>query len=366
MFKKAISLVLFATVTISNLAYSHPVNRNSEPKTPSGNRNTLLTPALLTTKTNKNGDSSLSNIAEQFKNRPWQYAEAQQHIVLPYTSSLWDFEKNLLEDISRRNSKAKSRLSSRIDFNKALLDSNKQQLDCLTELHIIEQKSHEDSLLTAKIVSDSTLSVKYGDLFENINQVYKDTDLGLKRQIWFSNVYRSVTLLMVSKHLNGFKTNLKQQPKSNKQIFFNANIQILKDSLNAAYATFNIDADRGILRKMIGDAANFSLIQRVTAVNKIVSRQNGTREGLDQFIDDTFGFSRLKDENYVLNTLLKSPASISNYNDAMLIFEHDLANQMVELQNIDMQRKSLLEQYFADYLNLKSTLATTSFTLSKP
>jgi hypothetical protein len=296
------------------------------------------------------GDTGLS-----YKNLPWQFTDQQQNISLPYASALLKIQKDVLTDIASRNPKAASKLASRLEAVTVLYENEIRQIAALSEVHLLDQKFEGDSLLNANIAANNELSAKYGNLFNDIDRIYKDMNMDLKRHIWLTTIYSSTSLLGVSMHLNAFKRNLKRQPNANKQAFFNANIEALRSVLNNAYASFDVDADRRILRKMIGEAATFAPNQRISPIQKIISKQNGSSEGLDQFINETFGFSKLKDENYVLNTLLKSPASILNYNDAMLVFEKDLADQIEQLRPLEKQRTALLAQYLAKYLELKST-----------
>lgn len=341
MIKKAALLVLLLTATICHISFGHSVISNLQ---------------YTTSKSEVTSDTSFADTSGTFRNQPLDFTYQQETIALPYSLSLYEFERNLLLEISARKPKAELVLETRIDAANNLFLNAKRQVAWLAESDIVKQKSREDSIMKAKIALDTAFSSKYGNLFNNMDQVYKEINMDLKRRIWLDNVYRSTTLLRVSKYLNNFKASLMHQPKANKQGFFDAHVIQLKDSLKNEYATFDVDADREMLRKMIGDAATFSLNQRISAIQKIVSRQNGTREGLDRFINDTFGLSRLKDSNYVLNNILKSPASIANYNDALLNFEDDITEQKVQLQKTEAQRDVLLKQYLANYISLKTIL----------
>ncbi|MDB5021368.1 MAG: dipeptidyl-peptidase 7 [Pedobacter sp.] len=292
--------------------------------------------------------------AIEYRTLPLQHALHQQQESLAYSSRLLDFQKNVLEEIANINPKAQLKLARRLNTVHNLHENFEQQQTVLKEITLHDQKNTLDSLLKADLARDTGLQARYGNLLGQIDNLFNAINIDLKRHLWLKNIHKSTILLSVSNHLNVFKAQIKQQSSGNKQAFFNDNIEALKRDLKNDYASFDVDADRRILRRMIGEAATFSPNQRIAAIDKIVSRTNATNESLDEFINDTFGLSKLKDQQYVLNSLLKSPISISNYNDAMLIFENNLSDQITQLSTLELQRLAVLDRYIADYEKLKS------------
>jgi hypothetical protein len=112
---------------------------------------------------------------------------------------------------------------------------------------------------------------------------------------------------------------------------------------------------------MMQDAIAFYLNQRVAAVDKIVGRQSDSNVAIDNFINDAFGLSRLKDENYVLNTLLQSVQNLASYNDGLLTFEDDISRQTAELKPEKDRREGVLNKLMGDYVNVKEQFVKKGF-----
>jgi hypothetical protein len=352
MIKKALLLVPILLAAITQFAYSSAAQGKLElqvlQQQDLGGANSMPESAEK---------SNLADSSLNYENLPWQFSFQQQKINLPYASLLLKLQKDVLTEIANQRPKSESKLKSRLIAVNEKYEANESQLIKISNGNFLEKKFREDSLLKIKIAADTLLAAKYGTLFNDIDRLVKDISMDSKRRIWLTSIYESTTLLNVSKQINRFKRSLAQQSSTNKQAFFDANVQALKASLDSTYSSFDLDGDRRILRNMMAEAASFGPNQHISAIQKIISRQNATNESLDRFINDTFGLSRLKDQNYVLNTLLKSATRLASYNDTMLIFEKDLAVQVLQLSASDVQRKALLDRFLADYSTIRAKLA---------
>ncbi|RYG04395.1 MAG: S46 family peptidase, partial [Chitinophagaceae bacterium] len=226
---------------------------------------------------------------------------------------------------------------------------------------LVVQKTQEDAALAQFINGNVDVKAQYGDLMNNIDQLYKQINSDANRDLWLSQIYTSTSLLNVSKQLNAFKTALASQSSSQKEAFFNNNVSRVKQSLNGIYEAYDIDVDRKILKKMLSDATAFNSIQRVGAVDKITSKGSSNEAMINDFINDSFGLSRLKDKDYVFNNLLKSSKSLSDYNDAILEFEKSIAKQIADLKPEKDRRDGVLNKLMGDYVNVKEKFLKKGF-----
>ena len=153
---------------------------------------------------------------------------------------------------------------------------------------------------------------------------------------------------------------MKQQPQENKSTFYSAHLEEFKNELTNAYTDFDAETERQILRMLIIEATRLAPNQRVLAIQKIASRSTASKESINRFVNDIFEFSRLKDPGYVLNRLLKSPGLLTNYNDALLLFEIDLDRETKILQHASEQRNGALAEALASYVRLKRMYAAQS------
>ncbi|PYF76885.1 S46 family peptidase [Pedobacter nutrimenti] len=296
-----------------------------------------------------------------FRHRPAAFIEYQQKFVLPYTSELYSFQNNAMENAGKKDKGTAIRLATRIKRNANTLKNYQGKLQGLKGIDLISQKKQEDNALASFINENLEQKAKYGNLMTDIDQLYKLINGDAGRDLWLSQIYTSTSLLSVSKNINNFKDSLDATPQAEKQIYFDKNIEKVKKALSDIYNVYDLGSDKQIFTKMLSDAADLSQNQRVVAVDKITSKASSASSAIEQYIKETFNLSKLKEENYVLNTLLKSPKTLSAYNDGLLLFERDLNQQIVALKPEKDRRDGLLNKLMGDYVNVKEKFLKKDF-----
>lgn len=296
-----------------------------------------------------------------YRHRPAQFIEYQAKYVLPYTSDLYDFQNTTMETIGKKDKATEIKLATRIKRNANVMKNYRGKIAGIKGIDLIEQKKQEDSALATFINNNTDMKNQYGNLLSDIDNLYKLINSDANRDLWFGQIYTSTSLLNVAKNINIFKNELNKQPNAQKEIFFNNNIAKLKQILNTIYEAYDIDVDRRIFKKMLTDASAFTTNQKVSAVDKITGRTTNNEAGINEYINDTFGLTKLKDQEYVYNTLLKSVKNLSGYNDALLNFENDIAKQITELKPEKDRRDGLLNKLMGDYVNVKEKFLNKNF-----
>jgi hypothetical protein len=296
-----------------------------------------------------------------FRHRPAQFIAYQQQFVLPYTSELYDFQNTTMENISKKDKATALKLSARIKGNANVMKNYRGKLQGIKGINLVQEKLQEDLALAQFINSNTEIKAKYGNLMNDIDLLYKQINSDANRDLWLSQLYNSTSLLNVAKHINSFKTELDRSPSAQKDEFYAKNIDRLKQSLATIYAAYDIDVDRRILKKMMTDAAAFSTNQKVTSIEKIINKGTNNEAMINNFINDTYELTRLKDQNYVLNILLKSRRSVSDYNDGLLLLEADISKQIAALKPEKDRRDGVLNKLMGDYVNVKEKFLNKNF-----
>jgi hypothetical protein len=255
----------------------------------------------------------------------------------------------------------KTKLATRIKRNANVMKNYRGKLQGLQGIDLVSKKKAEDADLASFINGNVDVKAKYGNLMSDIDNLYKLINGDAKRDLWLTQIYNSTSLLNVSKNINIFKAALNAQPEAQKEAFFNQNLPKLKQFLSGAYESYDIDADRKIFKRMLTDAAGFPSNQQVNAVNKISSKSANSESVIDAYIENTFGLTKLKDSSYVFGTLFKSPKALIAYNDGLLKFETDIAQQINELKPEKDRREGILNKLMGDYVNVKEKFLKKDF-----
>jgi hypothetical protein len=296
-----------------------------------------------------------------FRHRPAQFVDYQDKFVLPYTSNLYDFQNATMENVGKKDKATEIKLATRIKRNANVMKNYRGKISGIRGIGLVAKKQEEDAALAQFINNNADVKAKYGSLLANIDELYKQINGDANRDLWLGQIYTSTSLLNVARNINNFKASLNGQPNADKQAFFDQNIGRLKTFLDGIYNAYDIDVDRRIFKKMLLDGNVLGRNQRVVAVDKITSRGNSAEVVIDEYINDAFGLTKLKDRNYVLNTLLKSSKSVNDYNDALLVFEKDIAKQIAELKPEKDRRDGVLNKLMGDYVNVKEKFLQKGF-----
>ncbi|MES2652371.1 MAG: S46 family peptidase [Bacteroidota bacterium] len=296
-----------------------------------------------------------------FRHRPAAFINYQEKYLLPYTSNLYDFQNTTMESIGKRDKTTELKLATRIKKNANVMKNYRGKLNGLKAIALVDQKRQEDAALAQFINSNIEVKARYGDLMTNIDQLYQQINGDANRELWMGQIYTSTSLLNIAKQLNTFKAAVESKPIAQKDAYFNANIDALKLTIGGIYNSFDIDVDRKILKKMMTDATRLSSNQRVSAIDKITSKGSSSETMMNDFIGETFSLSKLKEQSYILNTVLKSARSLQDYNDGLLQFEKDIAKQINELKPEKDRRDGVLNKLMGDYVNVKEKFLQKDF-----
>ncbi|MGV3546175.1 MAG: S46 family peptidase, partial [Pedobacter sp.] len=296
-----------------------------------------------------------------FRHRPAQFVAYQAQYVLPYTSELYDFQNATMENVGKKDKATEIKLATRIKRNANVMKNYRGKLAGIKGIDLVSKKQEEDAALAEFINGNVEVKAQYGNLMANIDQLYKQINGDANRDLWLSQIYNSTSLINVARNINIFKNALNQQPAAQKQAYFEANVARLKKVLSNIYDAYHIDVDRRIFKRMMLDAVAFTPNQRVAAVDKIINRGSNNEAMIDDYINDTFGLTKLKDQNFVFSNLLKSPKSVSDYNDGLLLLENDIARQIAELKPEKDRRDGVLNKLMGDYVNVKEKFLNKGF-----
>ncbi|MBB5440377.1 hypothetical protein HDC92_004078 [Pedobacter sp. AK017] len=295
-----------------------------------------------------------------FRHRPAQFIAYQQQFVLPYVSDLYDFQNTTMENAGKKDKATEIKLATRIKRNANVMKNYRGKLQGLKGIDLVGKKKAEDAELARFINNNVEVKARYGSLMTDIDNLYKLINGDAKRDLWLTQLYNSTSLLGVSKNINIFKADLEAQPANQQEAFFKQNLPRLKEFLSGNYASYDIEADKNIFKKMLTDAAALPSDQQVNALS-ILNLTSDSEKEISRFIDKTFNISKLKDSAYVFHTLLASPGSLTAYSDPLLVFEKAIARQIAELKSEKDRREGILNKLMGDYVNVKEKFLKKDF-----
>lgn len=286
-----------------------------------------------------------------FRHRPAQYIEYQQQFLLPYISKLYAFQNNAMIEAGKTDKAVEIGLATRIKRNANTMKNYQGKMKGLRTIQLVDSKKAEDAALAAFISKDAGLKTKYGTLLSDIDALYSQVFADADREMWLGQIHTSTSLLNVSRQLNAFKAGMDQS--SDKAAFFQQNLPRLKQILVSIYGSYHFTADSIILNKMLADGFALPATQSITALEVI--------ENPTEFANVSLAKTRLRDQDYVMNELLKSPESLTKFSDPLLAFQLQLQAQIDALRPEQDRREGVLNKLMGDYVAVKEQFQQKNF-----
>ncbi|PST83207.1 S46 family peptidase [Pedobacter yulinensis] len=295
-----------------------------------------------------------------FRHRPADFISYQQNYLLPYTSELYDFQNKAMETAGKKDAATALRLATRIKRNANVMKNYRGKLQGLQGIDLVAEKRKEDADLAAFIDDNAALRSRYGSLMKDIGALYKLIYSDAYRDMWLSQIYSSTSLLKVAGTLNSFRTELSTQPATARQAHFNERLPAVKKEIEAIYDSFDADADRRILGRMLADAAALPQNQRITAADRLSGRGAGAAAA-EQQAEKLIGSTRLSRKQFVMDELLRSAQALTAMKDPMVDFSIEIDQLITQLKPEKDRRDGLLNRLMGDYVGVKEQFLKKAF-----
>jgi hypothetical protein len=296
-----------------------------------------------------------------YRNRPWQYLKLQEDYLLPYIAELYEFQNKVLEEAGKVNKSTEIRLSSRIKRNANVFKNYRGKIKGLHGLSLTEKKKMEDEEMLKFINANPDLKKNFDNLIPEIDKLYKSIFETINRDLWLGQISPSLSLVNIAGQINSFRTAMLAKPEAERENFHKENFERLESNIRQMYQGYDEGSERKIFVRMLVDATKLPKKQRITAVEKQAAKGFDSQKQMEDFVDNLLSYTKLKDRVYVLNTLIKSAASISTYNDPLLDFERDIKQQIANLKPENDKREGQLNKLMADYVAVKELIKQQSF-----
>ena len=296
-----------------------------------------------------------------YRNRPWQYLKLQEDYLLPYIAELYEFQNKALEEAGKESKSTEIRLSSRIKRNANVFKNYRGKIKGLHGLNLTEKKRIEDEEMLKFIHANPDLKKNFANLIPEIDKLYKSIFETINRDLWLGQISPSLSLVNIAGQINGFKAAMLAKPEAERENFHKENFERLESNIRQMYQGYDEGSERKIFVRMLVDATKLPKKQRITAVEKQASKGFDGQKQMEDFVDNLLSYTMLKDRDYVFNTLIKSAASISAYNDPLLDFEREIKQQIAGLKPENDKREGQLNRLMADYVAVKELIKQQNF-----
>lgn len=291
-----------------------------------------------------------------FRNYPYQYIQYQEIYQLPYIAELYRYLINSYDKLSENNidtylkltSKSKSLANVEKNYNGKLLG--------LKRLQIVEKKKEEDEILNNFIQNNSEVKAQYGNLFNELNNVYQEIfDLG-RTNLFYSQLINRSDLINLSHILLTYFEEKEKPDNERKNLYQSKNKEQLEKRIDYYYESYVEEAEKITLKKILNDATKYNELKNISFVKNIIKnsgQENNSKEEIDNFVDNLINNTIIKDKNTFYKLLEKSKKEIDSLNDPLITFVSEVgkSNELLNEKNDELNGK--LNILLAQYIDVK-------------
>ncbi|RZF62351.1 S46 family peptidase [Sphingobacterium corticibacterium] len=294
-----------------------------------------------------------------FRHRPAQYVEYQQKYLLPYTSELYDFQNQQMLAVGKEDPKTELALATRIKRNANVMKNYRGKLKGLQNLDLVGSKRKEDEALTKFIASKPDLKAQYGTLMADIDKHYQVVFEMAPKELWFNNIYSSMSLLRIAYTIQDFKEAiLKQNGLQAQEEVFALNINQVKEYLDNIYGSYDLTVDKNIARRMFEDAYQ---LDGSNQLNYFAKKNFTRKEEAGDYIVAALDKSKLNRKETLYDMILKDIQSLKHYNDELLTTQKGLAAERETFDAEQKRREGMLNRLMGDYVAVKEQYQAKNF-----
>lgn len=248
-----------------------------------------------------------------FKHQPSQFLMMQQKYQLPYIQELYSWLINLYE---KRGENDPEFELEKVGEIQALANTEKNyrgKMQGLERLKLIEKKQEEEKQLQAFINSDPQLKEKYGNVLNEIDDVYKNVFESGRRSLVLSMLSRNVDYYRLAEIFIDYKKEMQKPEGERKSLYKEDRRNDFYNTITELYNDYKPDLEQNILYKILNDASLFDEVKGLEPF-KSFAKVKDKEEFVSDLYEDTF----IKDIKDYFDLLEDEDETLEDINDPYL------------------------------------------------
>jgi hypothetical protein len=283
-----------------------------------------------------------------FKNMPARFVEYHYKYQLPYVQSFFSWLINLYTKSGENDPEFALKISSTI---KSLANTEKNyrgKIQGIRNLNLIDKKSEEEKKLQLYIQSNPQLKSQYGNLLNEIDELYNDAFKSGRRMFVLNFLRNFVSYYRLADLFVEYKTELLKDNNNRKTNFKDENKEKLLAEISSIYDNIRTDLETQIFKKIFSDASSF---EELSGVEPFASF--GKQLNKDEFVNNLFENTFVSDKDKFISNLLNKDLPLDKISDELVTIAKQLSELRTQEQIKQQARDSKANIILAKFNELK-------------
>jgi hypothetical protein len=291
-----------------------------------------------------------------YKHQPSHFLKFQMEYQLPYISKLYRWMIDLFEEKGEDDLEFALAISSRIKSLANVEKNYKGKMQGFKRLDLIEKKEEEENTLQEFINADLELKEKYGNVLDDIDEVYHEIYSEGRLRLILIMMNRYSTLYKLAYLLLDYHDELAKPEDERSSLYTDKRRKDLLKKIDNMFKDYKPELDKKILKKIIGDAQTFPETQ---SVNEFSEYENV--EELNEIIDEMYDDTELMDIEEYKALLFGPTEDVNDLDDRAILFAKEFYELDDEIQNKRDARSGKLNVLFAQFMEVKKLFLDKNF-----
>ena len=285
-----------------------------------------------------------------YRHMPASYIAYEQNIRMPAVADWYEWQINLMEEMSKVSREVALKHDSRIKGLANTMKNYRGKLAGLRRLNYLAQKRQEENALQEFIQADPRRRTAYGQVLASLEKIYGDMGLEYPRVFLLENLRRSVILFQNAMTVLEAVIERQKPDLERSAAYMDRNFSQTKQRLSLGLRTnFYLPTDKIIFKELLRKALALPESQKIEALNQLSS----SGRQLEEVVDNLFNSTRMHDPEFIRSLWDKKPEEIKQIDDPLLKLAQALYPEYKKIEEVNRGRKGQLDELQAKLVDVR-------------
>lgn len=297
------------------------------------------------------------------RHRTSYFISFEEEVIKPYIVKLYHFMINILEEMGKKDRAVEIKLSSRLGGLWNRMKRYRGQLKGMKNLKLAQRRKQKENALLEFIDTDPKRRGKYGNLLEQLKNLYDEKRKDAGYDLLLSNFLRSSTLLNNAYKVYEASIEREKEDTERESDYMDRNFDRTLQRMKRDVRNYYEPVDKIFLKDMFQRATKLKKkgYPSIPAVEEIIKNSDDAEKVIDTFIETAYKSSKLNDESYMMDLLKRTTRELDQLEDPFIRLARVLYPMYKKQEDKEKRQKGQLDQLLSQLIDVKKEFAGKDF-----
>lgn len=297
------------------------------------------------------------------RHRTSYFISYEEKVKKPYIVELYQYMINILEEMSKKDRTVEIKLSSRLKGLWNRMKRYQGQLKGMKNLKLAQRRKQKEDALQQFINVHPRLREKYGNLLEQLKNLYDEKTRNAGYDLLLDNFKKSSTLLDNAYKVYEASIEREKEDTDRESDYMDRNFDRTLQRMKRDLRNYYEPVDKIFLKDMFLRAIKLKKksYPSIPAVEEIINNPDDAEKAIDSFIETAYQLSQLNDESYMMGLLKKTTRELAKVEDPFIRLARALYPTYQSQKDKEKWQKGQLDQLLSQLFEVKKEFAGKDF-----